>query len=234
MEASKEEFPADGKILDRWGRLIEAGFAERKSALPEQVNQTLEEFAAMGNAGSGGAYKRVRAVCDSEINKRGDIVLQSLKRVHGQLGFAITEGLAKKLKDEAGDYVEAIVREISEYMAKRRPMSKLEESFFDFEDTKREVKKRIDVELDLYFDSVGEAKNPAETGRDIAPGKGRRIRAWFKTFRRKWVLVCSVLLLIVLTVLSLLIPDLQPWFWRTAVIPFVMLILSLLGGRTRS
>lgn len=232
MEAPKKDSSADARIIDRWRRLIEAKFAEHKSALREEVSQELEKFAAMGNAGSGGAYKRVRAVCDSEINRRADIVLQSLKEVHGALGSPITEPLAKKLKDEAGDYVEAIVKEVCEYMAQRLPMFEPLRQLFDFEDTQGELKKRIDVELDLYFDSVGEVKESAETGREIAPTKRRGIGAWFKTHPHTYGLAGSGILLIVFLGLGLLIPQWRVWCWG-AVIPVVLLILSLLGGRPR-
>jgi hypothetical protein len=77
-------------------------------------------------------------------------------------------------------------------------------------------------------------KKPAGTERDIAPAKRWTLTGLLKTFRHKWVLVCSALLLIVLSVLSLLIPDLRPWFCGSALIPLVVFILSLLGGRSAS
>jgi len=175
MKPRKRKFSADGEILDLWRRLVDAELVKRRSALPEQVNQTLEKFVAMGNPDSGGAYKCVRADCDSEIDTRVGIVLSSLKRAHQAVGSPlITEALGKKLKDEAGHYVEAIVGDVSEFMAKGRPSLQLPESLFDFKDTECEAKKRIDVELDLYFNSVGEAKKAAETGRDITHAEKER------------------------------------------------------------
>jgi len=161
METHKREFSADGKMLDLWRRLVEAEFVKRRKALPRRINKVLEKFVAIGAATGGGAYSRVRAAYDSEIDKRADIVLRILEKVHRKVGSPpITEALEKKVTDQTGGYVEAIVNEIAGCMDERRPGFMLPESLFDFEDKEREVKERIDAELGLYFGSVGVGKKP--------------------------------------------------------------------------
>ena len=96
--------------------------------------------------------------------------MSSLERAHQAVGSPITEALAKKLRDEAGHYVEAIVKEVSEYMIRRLPMHEPAKQIFDFEETKDDAKNRIDVELDLYFDSV----RPANKRKTQAKGKKKK------------------------------------------------------------
>jgi hypothetical protein len=251
MKPRKRKFSADGEILDLWRRLVDAELVKRRNALPEQVNQTLEKFVAMGNPESGGAYKCVRADCDSEIDTRVGIVLSSLKRTHQAVGSPpITEALAKKVKDEGGDYVEAIVKEVSEYMAHRLPMFKPAKQLFDFEDTKREVKKRIDLEMDLYFDSVGEAKKLAETGQDTKRMIGAIIISllvvcifelsvwfapvtpfsWLKNHPNSYGLQGAIVFLVPCIFVGLLKRQYRKWCWGVGLVALLVLILSLLGG----
>jgi len=166
MKTHKREFSADGKMLDLWRRLVDTEFVKRRKALPRRVNKTLEKFVAIGAAESGGAYSRVRAAYDSEIDKRAEIVLRILEKVHRKVGSPpITEALQKEVKDRAGGCVEAIVKEVAGCMDERRPAFKLPESLFDFEDKEREVKEGIDVELDLFFASVVKKPETPPTGK---------------------------------------------------------------------
>jgi hypothetical protein len=91
-------------------------------------------------------------------------------------------------------------------------------------------------DLERYLDRVkGEAAGkdqPAETGREVGLGKWQRKIAWFKTHPHSYGLAGGGILLIVFLGLALLIPQWRLWCLGTAIIPLVLLILSLLGGRT--
>ena len=159
----------DGKIFDRARRLIECRFAERRKALSEEVERIMGKLGFEGCARSSGAFKLVRDACEEEIRTKAEIVWDSIQEVHKALGSSITETLATALKQEVGYHVEAIVEEISKYMIQRLPMSKSDAHYFDFENIKREVKEKFDVEVDLYVDSL--LCIPAETGQKIKPAK---------------------------------------------------------------
>ena len=82
--------------------------------------------------------------------------------------------------------------------------------------------------------SANMPREAAETGRDIGPGKWERAKAWFKTHPHIYGLAGGGVLLIVFLVLGLLIPEWRSWCLGTAAISLVVLILSVLGGRTHA
>lgn len=171
----------DDKILDRARRLIESRFAERRKALPKEVNRVIAEVQKIsGTAQCSGTYEGVHTACTREISTRAKIVFDSLLRVHKIYDSPITNMLAIDLKEEISHYIEAIVEEISKYMIQRLPMSKSDAHYFDFENIKREVIERISVKVDLYVDSL--LCKPAGTGQDIAPTIFRRIWTGVKGF----------------------------------------------------
>lgn len=77
------------------------------------------------------------------------------------------------------------------------------------------------------------SEKPAETEKDTALGKLARIRGWFKRHPHRYSLTVGVIFLILFIVLGLLKAQWRTWCWGTAGIAFLVLIVSLLGGRSR-
>ncbi len=78
-----------------------------------------------------------------------------------------------------------------------------------------------------------QAQKPAETKQYIPPSKLRRIITWLKNHPHRYSLAIGVIFLILFIVLGLLKAQWRTWCWGTAGIAFLVLIVSLLGGRSR-
>ena len=86
----------------------------------------------------------------------------------------------------------------------------------------------------LHKQSGIESKeHPAKTEKDITPSKRRGLIAWLKNHPHSYGLIGGLIFLILFFVLGLFKAQWRPWCWRTAVIAFLVLIVSLLGGRSR-
>lgn len=77
------------------------------------------------------------------------------------------------------------------------------------------------------------AEKPAETEQDTTPAKLRRIRAWFKKHPHSYGLQGGSIFLILSLVVGLFKPQWRQSCWGVAGLAFLVLILSLLGGRSR-
>jgi len=73
----------------------------------------------------------------------------------------------------------------------------------------------------------------ARTEQDIAPSKRRGRRGWFKRHPHRYGLTVGVIFLILFFVLGLFKSQWRQWCWGVAVLAFLVLIVSLLGGRSR-
>ncbi|MFC1737751.1 hypothetical protein ACFL1G_01730 [Planctomycetota bacterium] len=153
----------DDKILNRTRRLIEVRFAKRQKVLPEQVYRILRSLKKAGMLDSSPGRNRVRAACEQEVRIKAEIVWDSIQKAHKALGSPISNTLATDLKEEAGHSIEDIVKEISTVLT-RPPVTRLfqESGYLVLEDIKREVGKKIDVEVDLYVDLL--TQEPAGEG----------------------------------------------------------------------
>ena len=63
-------------------------------------------------------------------------------------------------------------------------------------------------------------------------GKWQKIKAWVKNHPHIYGLTGGVILLIIFSILGLFKPQWRNWCWGTAGITFLVLILSLLGGKS--
>ncbi len=151
----------DDKILDRARRLIEARFEERQEILHEEVNQILRKMQIAGHGGGGSVtWKLVHRACKQEVQAKAEIVRDSIQKAHNALGSPVTETLATDLKEEVSRHIEKIVKEASEFVVQRLRFMKQYVRLIDLESTKRQVKEKLDVEVDLYVDSLAvESKN---------------------------------------------------------------------------
>jgi len=77
------------------------------------------------------------------------------------------------------------------------------------------------------------AKKPAEKEQKSAHSKVRRIWIWLKTHPHSYGLIGGVIFLILFLIIGLLKSQWRNWCWGTAGIALLVLILSLLGGRSR-
>lgn len=75
-------------------------------------------------------------------------------------------------------------------------------------------------------------KEPAETEQQAAAGKWGKIRAWVKRHPHGYGLTGGFVFLILFFVLGLFKAQWRDWCWGTAGIALLVLILSLLGGRS--
>jgi len=111
--------------------------------------------------------------------------------------------------------------------------------WFDFahENFLSELKRWIKEETNSKIARVG--KEDLQNGKTIETkqkaeiGKGRRAINWIKKHPHSYGLTGGVILLIIFSVLGLLKSQWRSWCWGTAVIAFLVLILSLLGGKSR-
>ncbi len=77
------------------------------------------------------------------------------------------------------------------------------------------------------------AKKSTETEQDATPDKRQGIIVWIKRHPHSYGLTGSFILLISAVVVGWFNEQWRPWCWGTASLAFLVLILSLLGGRSR-
>jgi len=76
------------------------------------------------------------------------------------------------------------------------------------------------------------AQKPAETGQNTTPTTWRRMWNWLRNHPHSYGLIGGLIFLILFLVLGLFIAQWRYWCWRTAGLAFLVLVLSLLGGRS--
>lgn len=117
----------------------------------------------------------------------------------------------------------------------------LEEQAKEEAEFRRDIirEKKYKTDFSIYMQLLDSAmtkqivlKKPAETEQDITPSKLRRIIAWLKNHPHSYGLTGGVIFLILFFVLGFFKAQWRPWCWGTAVIALLVLILSLLGGRS--
>ncbi|OHB78023.1 MAG: hypothetical protein A2Z25_05010 [Planctomycetes bacterium RBG_16_55_9] len=156
------------KIQDRARRLIKSEFSKRGSVLQEEVGRIMRKMRISGMDRSSIEENQIRAACDGEIDTRATIVWNSVRRAYEAVGAPTTGALAADFKKEVNRHIEEIVKDVSEFMARRLSSRKLSPHLLDFESTKHAVEERIGVEVDLYVDSLL-SKKTAETEEKIEP-----------------------------------------------------------------
>ena len=77
------------------------------------------------------------------------------------------------------------------------------------------------------------AETPAETEQDITPAKRRGRRGWLKTHPHSYGLQGGTIFLVLFLGVGLFKPHWRQWCWGVAGLAFLVLLLSLLGGRAR-
>ncbi len=180
----------NSKILDRARRLIETKLEECQDSLPEEVNRILRKMQIAGHGReSSVTYKLVHKACRKEVQEKAEIVWDSIQKAHYAFGSPITETLATDLKTEASFHIEKIVKEASELIAKRLRFNEPYGHIYNLESAKCKVTKKIDVEIDLYFDSL--VSKPAETEQKNT--LRRRIWTWTKRIPR-WIYILVIFL----------------------------------------
>ena len=88
------------------------------------------------------------------------------------------------------------------------------------------------IELTLKRVKADIDKLLAKTGPDT-PAKRRGIRAWLRRHPHSYSLTGGVIFLILFFVLGLFKSQWRQWCWGVAGLAFLVLVLSLLGGRSR-
>ncbi len=144
-------------ILDQARRLIAGQFTKRKRVLPDEINCILRKKRIEGMANSGPEIRAVRDACEQEIQKKTDIVWDSLQKAHKAYGSPKTKTLTTDLKQEIRHHIEKIIQDASELMAKRLRLTEptlLNANLAYFEKTKSEVKQEYDGEVDIYVASL--------------------------------------------------------------------------------
>ncbi len=111
------------------------------------------------------------------------------------------------------------------------------EKYFQCDNFCDELQRKLDEmdkngDLQQAWDDV-KPNVKTETKQDITPAKRRGIRAWVKRHPHSYSITGGVIFLILFFVLGLFKAQWRPWCWGTAVITFLVLIVSLLGGRSR-
>lgn len=73
----------------------------------------------------------------------------------------------------------------------------------------------------------------SETEQNTTPTKREGIRGWIKRHPHSYGLISSFVLLTITLVVGLFNAQWRLWCWGTASLAFIVLILSLLGGKSR-
>jgi len=110
----------------------------------------------------------------------------------------------------------------SEVKAKLLKISNISIRFADCKDMKF-------GDISAIFRNESEAEQPEEMERNATLDK---IRAWLKKHPHSYGLIGGAIFLILFFILGLFRAQWRNWCWGTAVISLLVLILSLLGGRT--
>jgi len=78
----------------------------------------------------------------------------------------------------------------------------------------------------------GQPDTPAETQPNVTTAQRCRVITWLKNHPHSYSLIGGIACLIFLLVVGAFKPEWRNWCWGSAAVPFLVLVLSLLGGRS--
>ncbi len=150
----------DSKILDRARRLIQTQFRQRRKILPHEISRILEEMNVVHSLHSGATLKKIHAICAQEVVIRTKIVWENIVRVHKAVGLPLTKTLAVDIKQEVNHFIGKIIEEIGKQMNSAMHFMERDAHRYNLDDARDSMIQEMDVEADLYVDSLAiEPKN---------------------------------------------------------------------------
>ncbi|MDP3483436.1 MAG: hypothetical protein Q8S05_09035 [Sulfuricella sp.] len=154
---------ADPRFTDLVYRLVSARIADRREQLPLDISTLRAEFAKNGQLGSGRYLVYVHQAITRELEIRAVIVWESLVRVHQTLDTPLHDDLAAELKEQFVRYLEQFASELSGALAEHIKDGKLRERL-TISEAQDKVRKKHDVEIDLYVESLRQREALAKKG----------------------------------------------------------------------
>lgn len=152
---------SDSPFVDRVSRLIESRIAERRAQLPYEAAAITSAAAAHGSIRSGSHVLQLQRLYARELEVRAIVVWESIVRVHKTLGFRVLEGTSDEFKQMFSEHLSSIHSELAAHLAEAA--SRFGGGMkVDLSESHELVRRKHEVEIDLYFDSLGLSKPTGE------------------------------------------------------------------------
>ena len=150
----------DSKVLDRARRLIQTQFTQRRKIFPDEILRIKHEMNVVHSLQSSATLRKIHAICAQEVDIRTKIVWQSIERSHKNINSPLSQTLAVDIKEEVDHFIEKIIEEISDQMNNAMHFMEQDAHRYNLDDARDSMIQEIDVEADLYVDSLAvEPKN---------------------------------------------------------------------------
>lgn len=156
---------SDSPFVDRVSRLVESRIAERRAQLPYETAAITSAAAAHGSVMSSSHVLQLQRLYARELEVRAIVVWESIVRVHKTLGSSVLEGTSDEFKRMFSEHLNSIHSELADHLAvaASRFGGGMKVDLFECHEL---VRRKHDVEIDLYFDSLRLSKptgSPVET-----------------------------------------------------------------------
>lgn len=140
------------KFLDRVGRLIDVGLAERRKQLPMEIMRVKSEFSARGVLHSSMYVLKIKELCEREIEIRTAIIWRSMVRIL-RAGAEEYGGLSDALKRFIYDQIDLAFDELTGILSQNL-MGMMTLDKVPLDDARNHAIATHDIEIDLFVDSL--------------------------------------------------------------------------------
>ena len=149
---------------DRIDRLIRISWAEREYDAPKQIGKMKADHSHRGVLHSSMTIQRLNEILGRELEARAILVWQTIVRVHKIVGVDKKVDLAAYFKDIFARYHDEVLNNLLPIYEKESQIMKSKIPS-DLTEVAELSKKKHDVEIDLYIDSLKETDRDAMTPR---------------------------------------------------------------------
>ncbi|MBI5462201.1 MAG: hypothetical protein HY941_08470 [Gammaproteobacteria bacterium] len=144
--------------IEKVSRLVNVKFAERRRALPAEIEASARAFAASGGRGSGAYYSYVHSAIARELEIRAIQLWDAMVRVHRTLGAPLTDGLAEELIWIFDSHFRDIHLEVEDILNDRlKTAGAAIRQRLLLDQILSECRNKHYVEIELYVDSLNAA-----------------------------------------------------------------------------
>ena len=152
-------------FIDRVERLSRVQIEERRKQLSVSISRIIEEMVAKNALRSGATITKVTSVCAREIENVGLLVWANIKRVHQTLNLPYSEDFRADFKEIIQQYVSRAMLDMIPIVAQKSEQAGSNSPPFDALDkAENSIIETLDVEVDLYVDSLRQMKLARDEG----------------------------------------------------------------------